>query len=122
LSPLFEIAKKAGENLYGVSQEDQPHHGLTWYDEEHVQHVNVQDIVFVSDADYDGHEKSELCPFTDDYEYQFHPSTGIGVDCGVCSIESLTPDVDGNIYLYYPDAGIRVVHTKNDWSEVDGPM
>lgn len=54
-------------------------------------------------------------PYVDDFEYQFFPSRletnpdNIGKDVSNDLVRDLEPDVDGNIYLYHPECGIRVI-------------
>lgn len=117
---LFRIAHSAGITLYGDPKDyDNPNDdlrggsGLIWGDDQHVAHVNLKDIP--SEAYSDDTAPSEAYPFADDFEYQFFPSTGVGKDVAGDEVQSMTPDEDGNIYLYYPEQGIRIIHTRNDW-------
>lgn len=117
MHPLFESAYAAGLALYGPTRNYEEvgfgPSGLIWFDDEHIVHVNASQIVpppydFEEDDYQDGVDGSY--PLVDDFEFQFHPSSNTGVDVSVDEVLSLTPDVDGCVYLYYPEQGIRVIH------------
>jgi hypothetical protein len=118
VNALFQAARIAGLALYGpprdYEKDDFGGSGLIWFDDQHVIHVQGDQIPqppYDDENDYqDGPEGSY--PFVDDFEFQFHPSTSAGVDVAGDEVLSLIPDIDGNVYLYYPEQGIRVIHMR----------
>jgi len=113
---LFASAKIAGHALY-----DSHRSGLIYHNTTRIVHANLNEFPLEIDEDKLGEEEDDrLWPMVDDFEYQFMPSSNTGVDAAGESITSLVPDVDGNIYLYSSEAGIRVIHSRNDYFHRDG--
>lgn len=82
---LIDIARKAGEKLYGSS-----HTGLVFKD--HVKRMTYADYLAQEDDDSG---KATV----DTYDYVFFPSTGKGVDAADDFLTKKHVDKDGNIYL-----------------------
>jgi len=106
---LFTSARIAGEALYSSQRS-----GLIFYDgDQRVRHIDLEDLPTWDDSGtVDTDYADGMWPLVDDFEFQFHPSTNTGVDCAGDEIRGLTPDVDGNIYLYWTEGEVRVIHTK----------
>ena len=108
-SQLFAAAKVAGLALYGPANaiDGWYNTGLVFDDDD--SDIIMYEMSALGSEDLDSQNGDITCPYTDDYEFQFHPSTSKGVDCGAELIRTLTPDVDGHVYLYGPGYGIRII-------------
>lgn len=120
---LLDAAEQSGTALFGAPTAEG--RGVIFDRSifQQVIHSNLKDVA-ADDPELAGEEgdpdNPALNPYVDDFEFQFYPSTGKAVDVSGEHLSKLTPDTDGNIYLYYPgEDGIRVIHTDPDFETPD---
>lgn len=120
---LLDSAEKAGLSIYGPPNTDQTESGgsgLIFSREDNtVELINI-DSVIPEDTNEDDIDDTGGATFyeTDDFEYQFFPSTNEGRDVSGERVRSLKPDEDGKIYLYAANYGIRIIDTTNKSEEI----